>query len=38
MPFAAIVRDRLVAAMAKGRDRLDWTAFALGVSEDAGLM
>ncbi|RPJ57234.1 MAG: NAD(P)-dependent oxidoreductase [Acidobacteria bacterium] len=37
MPFAAIVRDRLVAAMAKGREGLDWTGFALSVSEDAGL-
>ncbi|RPJ85155.1 MAG: NAD(P)-dependent oxidoreductase, partial [Acidobacteria bacterium] len=37
MPFAGVVRDRLVAAMAKGREGLDWTGFALGVSEDAGL-
>jgi len=37
MPFAAIVRDRLLATLAKGRGQLDWTAFALGVSDDAGL-
>jgi len=37
MPFAGIVRDRLLAAMAKGRGKLDWTALALGASEDAGL-
>jgi len=37
MPFASIVRDRLVAAVAKGREGLDWTGLALGVSEDAGL-
>ncbi|MFB3906149.1 MAG: NAD(P)-dependent oxidoreductase [Acidobacteriota bacterium] len=37
MPFASVVRDRLVAALAKGREALDWTGFALGVSEDAGL-
>jgi 3-hydroxyisobutyrate dehydrogenase-like beta-hydroxyacid dehydrogenase len=37
MPFASILRDRLVTAIAKGREGLDWTAFALAVSEDAGL-
>ncbi len=37
MPFAAIVRDRLIASMAKGREHLDWTGFALEVAETAGL-
>lgn len=37
MPFADIVHGRLLAAMAKGRGEMDWTALALGVSEDAGL-
>jgi 3-hydroxyisobutyrate dehydrogenase-like beta-hydroxyacid dehydrogenase len=37
MPFAAIVRDRLLAAVAKGRGGLDWSGLALGVSDDAGL-
>ncbi len=37
MPFAAIVRDRLIASLAKGREHLDWTGFALEVAETAGL-
>jgi 3-hydroxyisobutyrate dehydrogenase-like beta-hydroxyacid dehydrogenase len=37
MPFADIVHNRLLSAMAKGRGEMDWTALALSVSEDAGL-
>jgi 3-hydroxyisobutyrate dehydrogenase-like beta-hydroxyacid dehydrogenase len=37
MPMASLVHDRLLAAIAKGRGDLDWTALALGVAEDAGL-
>ena len=37
MPFASIVHDRLVSAVAKGRGEMDWTAIGLNVSEDAGL-
>jgi 3-hydroxyisobutyrate dehydrogenase-like beta-hydroxyacid dehydrogenase len=37
MPFASIVHDRLVSAVAKGRGDADWTALGLNVSEDAGL-
>ena len=37
MPLASLLRDRLTAQMAKGRSDLDWSALALGVSEDAGL-
>lgn len=37
MPLASLLRDRLTAQMAKGRQDLDWSALALGVSEDAGL-
>lgn len=37
MPFAAIVRDRLIASLAKNRGHLDWTGFALEVGETAGL-
>ena len=37
MPFAAIVRERLIASLAKGRDQLDWTGFALEVTEAAGI-
>jgi 3-hydroxyisobutyrate dehydrogenase-like beta-hydroxyacid dehydrogenase len=37
MPAASLVYDRLLAGVAKGRADMDWTALALGVSEDAGL-
>lgn len=37
MPFASLAHDRLVASVAKGRGAMDWSALALGVSEDAGL-
>ncbi len=37
MPTASLLRDRLLASMAKGREDWDWTALALGVAEDAGL-
>jgi 3-hydroxyisobutyrate dehydrogenase-like beta-hydroxyacid dehydrogenase len=37
MPLASLLRDHLLAAMAKGRENMDWTAVALGVAEDAGL-
>ncbi len=37
MPFANIVRDRLVSGVAKGRGEMDWTAMGLGAAEDAGL-
>jgi len=37
MPFASVVRDRLLSAMAKGRGELDWSALALGAFEDAGI-
>jgi 3-hydroxyisobutyrate dehydrogenase-like beta-hydroxyacid dehydrogenase len=37
MPLANLVRDRLIAAMAKGRADMDWSALALGAAEDAGL-
>ena len=37
MPLASMLHDRFLSAMAKGRDDLDWTAMALGASEDAGL-
>ena len=38
MPVGALLRDRLLSALAKGRADLDWSAIALGCSEDAGLM
>ena len=37
MPVASLLHDRFVTAMAKGRESMDWSALALGVSEDAGL-
>jgi 3-hydroxyisobutyrate dehydrogenase-like beta-hydroxyacid dehydrogenase len=37
MPFASLLHDRYVSAVAKGRGDLDWSAIALGVAEDAGL-
>jgi 3-hydroxyisobutyrate dehydrogenase-like beta-hydroxyacid dehydrogenase len=37
MPLASLLHDRFISAMAKGREELDWAAFALGASEDAGL-
>jgi 3-hydroxyisobutyrate dehydrogenase-like beta-hydroxyacid dehydrogenase len=37
MPLASMMHDRFLAAMAKERGELDWTAAALNVSEDAGL-
>ncbi|MGB6874716.1 MAG: NAD(P)-dependent oxidoreductase [Candidatus Acidiferrales bacterium] len=37
MPTASLLRDRWLAATAKGRGNLDWAAAALGVSEDAGI-
>jgi 3-hydroxyisobutyrate dehydrogenase-like beta-hydroxyacid dehydrogenase len=37
MPVAAIVRDRLLSAVAREREALDWSALALGAREDAGL-
>jgi 3-hydroxyisobutyrate dehydrogenase-like beta-hydroxyacid dehydrogenase len=37
MPIASLVRDRLLSGVARGRADLDWSALAMGVSEDAGL-
>ncbi len=37
MPLAQLMQGRLLSATAHGRGDLDWTAAALGVSEDAGL-
>ena len=37
LPLAGLLRDRFLAALAKGRGELDATAFALGAAEDAGL-
>ena len=37
MPFASLLHDRFLASVAKGRGDMDWSALALGVSDDAGL-
>jgi 3-hydroxyisobutyrate dehydrogenase-like beta-hydroxyacid dehydrogenase len=37
LPFAAIVRDRFLAARANGADDLDWSAIAKRAAADAGL-
>jgi|SRR5215469_9994840 len=37
MPLASVLHDRFVAAIAKGRAEMDWSAVALGASDDAGL-
>jgi len=37
MPIASLMRDRLLAAVAKGRADWDWTAVALESAENAGL-
>lgn len=37
MPIASLLHDRLIAGVAKGRGDMDWSALALGVSEDAGM-
>jgi 3-hydroxyisobutyrate dehydrogenase-like beta-hydroxyacid dehydrogenase len=37
MPIASLLRDRLLSAISKGRGDLDWSALALGASDDAGL-
>jgi 3-hydroxyisobutyrate dehydrogenase-like beta-hydroxyacid dehydrogenase len=37
MPIASLLQQRMLAAVAKGRGNLDWSAIAQSVSEDAGL-
>ena len=37
MPIGSLLRDRFLSALAKHRDNLDWSALALGASDDAGL-
>jgi 3-hydroxyisobutyrate dehydrogenase-like beta-hydroxyacid dehydrogenase len=37
MPIGSFLRDRMLSALAKGRGDMDWSAIALGASEDAGL-
>jgi 3-hydroxyisobutyrate dehydrogenase-like beta-hydroxyacid dehydrogenase len=37
MPLGNLLQERLLSAMSKGRADMDWTAMAIGASEDAGL-
>lgn len=37
MPMADLIRNRFLSAIAKQRTHLDWSAMAIGASEDAGL-
>jgi 3-hydroxyisobutyrate dehydrogenase-like beta-hydroxyacid dehydrogenase len=37
MPFASILRDRFVSAMAHGQEQLDWSSVSLTAARDAGL-
>jgi 3-hydroxyisobutyrate dehydrogenase-like beta-hydroxyacid dehydrogenase len=37
MPMGSLLRDRFLSALAKNRGDLDWSALALGASDDAGL-
>jgi len=37
MPIAAVLRERLISGLAKGRDEMDWSALALGVLDEAGI-
>jgi 3-hydroxyisobutyrate dehydrogenase-like beta-hydroxyacid dehydrogenase len=37
MPFASVVRDRLVAAMAQGQSEMDWSSFTRIAALEAGL-
>jgi 3-hydroxyisobutyrate dehydrogenase-like beta-hydroxyacid dehydrogenase len=38
MPFASLLHDRLMSAVAKGKGDLDWTGLASEMSEQAGVM
>jgi 3-hydroxyisobutyrate dehydrogenase-like beta-hydroxyacid dehydrogenase len=38
LPLANLLHERLLTAMAKGREHLDWSAIALSSFEDAGLL
>jgi 3-hydroxyisobutyrate dehydrogenase-like beta-hydroxyacid dehydrogenase len=38
MPLAALLRERLISGLAKGRAEMDWSALALGVLDEAGIV
>jgi 3-hydroxyisobutyrate dehydrogenase-like beta-hydroxyacid dehydrogenase len=37
MPLAGMLRERIIAGLAHGREEMDWSALALGVLDDAGI-
>lgn len=37
MPFAGILRDHLISALANGQAHLDWSSFTLASARAAGL-
>lgn len=37
MPFASIIRDRLISALANGQESLDWSSVSRAAARDAGL-
>jgi 3-hydroxyisobutyrate dehydrogenase-like beta-hydroxyacid dehydrogenase len=37
VPSASLIRDRILAGLARGRGEMDWAVVALGAREDAGL-
>jgi 3-hydroxyisobutyrate dehydrogenase-like beta-hydroxyacid dehydrogenase len=37
MPLAGMIRERIIAGLAHGREELDWSALALGVLDDAAI-
>jgi 3-hydroxyisobutyrate dehydrogenase-like beta-hydroxyacid dehydrogenase len=38
MPVAGLIRERLISGLAKGRAEMDWSALALGVLDEAGIV
>ncbi len=37
MPFASVIRDHLISAMAHGQEKLDWSSIALVLTRSAGI-
>jgi len=37
LPLANLIRERMLTALAQGRDRFDWSGFASVIRESAGL-
>jgi 3-hydroxyisobutyrate dehydrogenase-like beta-hydroxyacid dehydrogenase len=37
LPLASLLRDHMIAGLARGKDKLDWSSVAEVIAEDAGL-